>query len=229
MNKNIFSFNKQYFVLLIIFSMNFIWTQGAGMIASSGKSYIFIEGSNQNEDMEFGSINGTTLGGGYIFNNNIEFALFYMMQEIESNLTLDYNLDGYWAGLYYHDKLWKERNNFPINFRFGIFYNEAEAQARWLTNLGTKISAQLTGFGGSIYSNSYSFSLISLVGFFDLHSISSKSIITYGANSSSEKTNMTSTTIGLIINYENFYISPIMGKIDDTDEVQIVLGMLLPQ
>ena len=46
---------------------------------------------------------------------------------------------------------------------------------------------------------------------------------------SSEKTNMTSTTIGLIINYENFYISPIMGKIDDTDEVQIVLGMLLPQ
>ena len=229
MNKNIFSSNKQYFVLLIIFSMNFIWTQYAGMLASSGKSYIFIEGSNQNEDMEFGSINGTVLGGGYIFNNNIEFDLFYMMQEIESDIIPKYNLDGYFAGLYYHDKLWKERNNFPINFRFGIFYEEGEAQARWLTNLGMKISARLSGFGGSIYSNSYSFSIISLIGFLDLHSMKSKSIITYGANYSSEKTNMTSTTIGLIINYENFYISPMMGKIDDIDEVQIVLGMLLPQ
>jgi hypothetical protein len=200
------------------------------MLASSGKSYIFIEGNNQNEDMEFGSMNGTTLGGGYIFKNNIEFNLAYMMQELKSDIIPEYNLDGYLMGLYYHDKLWKERNDFPINLRFGIFYNEAEAQARWLTNLGTKISAQLTGFGGGIYSNSYSFSLISLVGFFDLHSISSKSIITYSDNSSySEKANMTSTTIGLIINYGNFYISPMMAKIDDTEKVQMVFGILLPQ
>ena len=220
---------KHYFILLNVFLINIIWAQSAGMLATSGKSLIFIEGNNQNEDMELASMSGTTLGGGYIFNNSVEFSLFYMMQEIESDISPNYNLDGFLVGLYYHDKLWKEKNNFPINFRFGMYFSEAEAQARWLTNLGMEISAQITGFSGGIYSNSYPLSIISLIGFLDLHSMKGESFISYGVNSYSEKTNMTSTTIGLIINYGNFYITPMIGRLDEHDVLEISYGMLFPQ
>ena len=207
-------------ILLCVIFIGITYSQSTGMFANPGESLIGIEGQYDSEDIEGGSAITTSVGGSYVLNGNLEIGVSYDMGEFKNddNSDFDFNVDGLSYGGYYH---MKENETFPLSIKIGGFYGDAKASADWLDDAGAEIKSNATAFGGGVYKNIYQKDSMTIMGFFNFHSIVTEVTTEieenayYYASSNTETDDYNSTRIGLAIRNGNLFIEPSIGRNDD--------------
>ena len=179
--------------LLFILLLGLVSSQSAGMFTNIGESFISIEGQYDAEDFDGGSITTISVGGTYVLAGNIEMGVQYDMGKAtyNNNNPPDTNINGLSFGGYYHIK---ESTTLPINIKFGGFYGNANASADWLDDSGLEIESNGSGIGGGIYKNIYENNNLTMIGFFNFHSIAVESTVSdsYGSTITDDDYNATS-------------------------------------
>ena len=197
------------------------------MFANSGESLISIEGQYDSEDFDGGSLTTTSVGGVYVLNGNLEIVINYDMAKAtyDDNNSSDMNIDGLTFGGYYHIK---ENETQPLSIKVGGWYGNATASADWLDDAGVELKSNASGFGGGVYKNIYQKDAMTIIGFFDFHSITSEVNIS-GNLSSTEDDKFTGTSFGLAVRNGNLFVKPSIGRVDGESEFNVSFGLLLPQ
>ena len=221
-------------ILLCVIFIGITYSQSTGMFANPGESLIGIEGQYDSEDIEGGSATTTSVGGSYVLNGNLEIVVSYDMGEFKNddNSDFDFNVDGLSYGGYYH---MKENETYPLNVKIGGFYGDAKASADWLDDAGAEIKSNATAFDGGVYKNIYQKDSMTIMGFFNFHSIATEVTTEieenayYYASSNTETDDYNSTRIGLAIRNGNLFIEPSIGRNDDESSFNVSFGYLLPQ
>ena len=222
------------FILSYLILMSLIHAQSAGMFANKGESIIGIEGQYDSEDIEGGSATTTSIGGSYVLNGNLEIGASYDMGEVKNDDDSDFDFDvgGSTFGGYYH---MKEKETFPLSIKIGGFYGNAKASADWLDDAGAEIESTASAFGGGVYKNIYQKDAMSIIGFFNFHSVTTETILDieennyYYAFSETTKDEYNSTQIGLAIRNGDLFIKPSISRNDDESSFVVTIGYLLPQ
>ena len=222
------------FILSYLILMSLIHAQSAGMFANKGESIIGIEGQYDSEDIEGGSATTTSIGGSYVLNGNLEIGASYDMGEIKNddNSDFDFDVGGSTFGGYYH---LKEKETLPLSIKIGGFYGNAKASADWLDDAGAEIESTASAFGGGVYKNIYQKDAMTIMGFFNFHSIATETTTKieenayYYAFSDTETDEYNSTRIGLAIRNGNLFVKPSIGRNDDESSFDVTFGFLLPQ
>ena len=221
-------------ILVSFILIGITYSQSTGMFANAGESLIGIEGQYDSEDIEGGSATTISVGGSYVLNGNLEIGVFYNMGDFKNddNSDLDFNVDGLTFGGYYHIK---ENETLPLSVKIGGFYGDAKASADWLDDAGAEIKSNATAFGGGVYKNIYQKDSMTIMGFFNFHSIATEVTTEieenayYYASSNTETDDYNSTRIGLAIRNGNLFIEPSIGRSDDESSFNVSFGFLLPQ
>ena len=222
------------FILSYLILMSLIHAQSTGMFANKGESIIGIEGLYDSEDIGGGSLTTIAVGGTYVLNGNLEIGVSYDMGEVKNDDDSDFDFDvgGSTFGGYYH---MKEKETLPLSIKIGGFYGNAKASADWLDDAGATIESTGSGFGGGVYKNIYQKDAMSIIGFFNFHSVSFETILEieennyYYAYSETTKDEYNSTSIGLAIRNGNLFIKPSISRNDDESSFDVTFGFLLPQ
>ena len=204
-----------------------VWSQSAGMFTNAGGSTISIEGQYDTEDLDGGSMTTISVGGSYVLNGNLEIFFNYDMAKAKNDADsdLDFDIDGLTFGGYYHIK---ENETLPMSIKVGGFYGNAKASADWLDDVGVELKSNASAFGGGVYKNIYQKDAMTIIGFFDFHSITSEVNIS-GNLSSTEDDKFTGTSFGLAVRNGNLFVKPSIGRVDGESEFNVSFGLLLPQ
>ena len=211
-----------------------VWSQSAGMFANKGESIIGIEGQYDSEDIEGGSATTISIGGSYVLNGNLEIVVNYDMGKAtyDNNNPPDVDVVRLSSGGYYH---MKEKETLPLSIKIGGFYGNAKASADWLDDAGATIESSGSGFGGGVYKNIYQKDAMTIMGFFNFHSVATEVTTEveesayYYAFSETETDSYNSTRIGLAIRNGNLFIKPSISRNDDESSFDVTFGFLLPQ
>ena len=216
-------------VILMIFILSTAFSQSAGYFTNSGESMASIEGNYDSESNANSSLRTTTLGGSYVLNGNLEVAGFYTMQTVddETETELDYDVSGLTFGGYYH---MLSTESLPVNIKVGGFYGDASASADWLDDLDWELKSKATGIGGGVYRNISQNDAMTIVGFFEFHSVTSEAELSdsFGNEEVTDDT-YNSISFGLSIRNGNFFATPSITRNDDDSVFGISLGLLFPQ
>ena len=221
-------------VFMCVTLIGLAYSQSAGMFANPGESLIGIEGQYDSEDIDGGSAITTSIGGSYVLNGNLEIGASYDMGEIKNDddSDLDFDIGGSTFGGYYH---MKEKETLPLSIKIGGFYGNAKASADWLDDMGATIESTASAFGGGVYKNIYQRDAMTIMGFFNFHSIVTETTTEieesadYYAFSDTETDEYNSTRIGLAIRNGNLFVKPSIGRSDDESSFDVTFGFLLPQ
>jgi len=221
-------------IILCFALVGIVFSQSAGMFTNTGESVIGIEGRYESEDIEGGSLTTTSIGGSYVLNGNLEIGVSYDMGKAENddNSDFDFDIDGLSYGGYYHIK---ETETLPLNIKIGGWYGSAEASADWLDDAGMTSEATGSGFGGGVYKNIYQKDAMSIIGFFNFHSVTTETTTEieesyyYYAYSANTKDEYNSTSFGLAIRNGDLFIKPSISRNDDESSFDVTFGYLLPQ
>ena len=197
------------------------------MFTNAGESIIGIEGQYDSEDFDGGSSTTTSVGGTYVLNGNLEIGVQYNMGKAtyDDNSPPDTDIDGLSFGGYYHIK---KNETLPMSIKVGGFYGNAKASADWLDDVGVELKSNASAFGGGVYKNIYQKDAMTIIGFFDFHSITSEVNIS-GNLSSTEDDKFTGTSFGLAVRNGNLFVKPSIGRVDGESEFNVSFGLLLPQ
>jgi len=221
-------------IILSFALVGLVFSQSAGMFSNTGKSLIGIEGQYESEDVEGGSVTTTSIGGSYVLNGNLEIGVSYDMGKAENDddSDFDFDIDGLSYGGYYHIK---ETETLPLNIKIGGWYGSAKASADWLDDAGAEIESNGSAFGVGVYKNIYQKDAMTIIGFFNFHSVTTETKTKiegdayYYAYSETTKDEYNSTQIGLAIRNGNLFIKPSISRNDDESSFDITFGYLLPQ
>ena len=217
-----------HYIMISLLFISFTWTQNAGMLAKQGEKLISIRVEFNNEEIEGGSVNATSIGADYILDGNIELNLIYTMADAKNDAdnTYDFKMNGFGFGGFYHIK---ENDKIPVNFKLGATYATNEAKADWLDDLGVAITAEATAFGGGIYKQIYTQESYNLTAFANYTSISAESKTSGGGLDATAEESSTAIVFGVIIRSNNFFATPYIGRSDGNSDTGIQFGILLPQ
>ena len=216
-------------IILMTLMLGIAFSQSAGYFANAGESMASIEGSYDSESDANSSENTTTVGGSYVLDGNLEIAGFYTMANVddETESDLDFDISGLTFGGYYH---LLSNDNLPVNIKLGGFYGDAVASADWLDDLEWELKSKVTGFGGGVYKNISQNDAMTIVGFFEFHSVTSEAELSDSAgNEDVTKDDYGSTAFGLSIKNGNFFVTPSIVRNDDNSSFGISVGLLFPQ
>ena len=169
----------------------------------------------------------TSVCGVYVLNGNLEIGISYNMSKAKNDTDsdLDFNIDGLSFGGYYH---MKDNETLPMNIKVGGYYGNAKVSADWFDDAGLELKSNASAFGGGVYKNIYQKDAMTIMGFFNFHSVTTE--VTFsGSLSETDDNEFTSTSFGLAVRSGNLFVTPSISKVDGESEFNIRFGFLLPQ